>query len=163
MMIKLDKSVYKKIQSLRRATSKTHSPPDDCLPMNMPSMPQWGSKLHWPQEIPAKILISAEGSTGAIHGANKTESAIAFSVSYKWGNTKSCIQHGDAQNMKSNTSFSTPCQGFLTPNAFMRSGNMSLASVFCSPSGNTVKNEATQLPFSMSHLADSLPYQEACP
>lgn len=30
--------------------------------------------------------------------------------------------------------------------------------VFCSPSGNTMKNRAAQLPFSKSHLDDSHPY-----
>lgn len=36
---------------------------------------------------------------------------------------------------------------------------MRLRLVFCSPSENTVKNGAVQLPFSSSHLADSCPYQ----
>lgn len=56
--------------------------------MNMPSKPERGSKLHWPQEIPAKILISsAEGSTEAMDGNNTAENAVEFGVSYKWGNT----------------------------------------------------------------------------
>lgn len=48
-------------------------------------------------------------------------------------------QHGDALNIKSKTSFLISCQGFLTSNTFMRLRNVSPASVFCSPSGNTVK------------------------
>lgn len=56
------------------------------------------------------------------------------------------------------TSFLTPCQGFLTYNTFERSRNVSPASVFCSPSENTVKNGAAQLPVSTPHLADSRPY-----
>lgn len=68
------------------------------------------------------------------------------------------IQHRDALNMKSKTSFLTPCQGFLTSNTLVRSWNVSPASVFCSPSGNTVKNGTAQLLFSKSHLDDSHPY-----
>lgn len=119
-------------------------------------------KPHWPQALLAKILIAAEGgSTKAMCGATK---CVEFGVSYKWENidiSPTSRQHRDALNMKSKTSFLTPCQGFLTSNTLVRSWNVSPASVFRSPSGNRVKNGVAPLPLSKSHLDDSHPYSES--
>lgn len=124
--------------------------------------PERGSELHWPQELPAKILITtAQGSLKAMDGSNETQyvlNLVCPTNEETLISPQNHIRHADALNMKSKTSFLTPCQGFLTSNTFMRSRKVSPASVFCSPSGNTVKNGAAQLPFSMSHLDDSHPY-----
>lgn len=82
-MIKLKKLVYKEIQFLKRAILKRHFPTHGHLLVNMPAKPERGSKLHWPQKIPAKILIPAEGGTEAMDRGNKTEDAIECGVSYK--------------------------------------------------------------------------------
>lgn len=121
-----------------------------------------GSKLHWPQELPAKnVITAAEGRTKAMKGSHRTEcvrNVVCPTNEETRASPQNHIQHGSTLNMKSKTSFLTPCQGFLTSSTFVRSRNVSPVSVFCSPSENTLKNGAAQLPVSTTHLADSRPY-----
>lgn len=100
--------------------------------------PERGSKLRWPQEPSQDSNHCCRRQYKGDGWEQQNVLNLVFPTNEKtWTSPLLHMQHGGALNMKSKASLLTPWQGFLTSNTLVRSRNVSSASVFCSPSGNT--------------------------